>query len=162
QHGRSAMAVGVPRVLELRRIEAARRGRAAEEAAAEPRALLVGPVHQREGAGWALPYARPGTENAEPAHHAAGSVEPAAVRHGVDVRADRQGRIALPREVRPGVAGLVDLGLEADLPQELAEVLTRRPPSLSPAEPLGAVLVARPPGQLAQVGDHALGVDPHP
>ena len=49
----------------------------------------------------------------ERAHHAERAVEPAAVRHGVDVRADHDGLGArCPRSPAQTIAGLVDLDLD--------------------------------------------------
>ena len=60
---------------------------AAEQAAAEPGALLVGPVDQRDRDGRrALGGER--AEQLQPGHHAERAVEPAALRHAVEVAAD--------------------------------------------------------------------------
>ena len=63
-------------------------GRRAEERAAEARALLVGPVdephrHSR------LPVLGEPPHHLDPGHHVQAAVEPAAVRHRVDVAADQ-------------------------------------------------------------------------
>ena len=47
----------------------------------------------------------------------------------------------------------------ADLGEQLAEERARLAPGRRPAEPLRAALVAGPPGELAQVGDHPRRVD---
>jgi hypothetical protein len=52
------------------------------------------------------------------------------------MRADRERRLALARQIGPGVAGLVDLRFEIDLGEQAPEELARRAPSLAPAEPL--------------------------
>ena len=92
-------------------------GRArAEEAAAEARALLVGPVDEPH-----RDRRRPFVGDA-PQHLGAGddveaAVEPAAVRHRVDVAADEDGALRLAGEREPLVAGRVDRLLGARCPR---------------------------------------------
>ena len=73
-------------------LERARGGGGAEQRAPEARALLVGPVDQlqRDRRRLALVAA----EDLERRAHAEAAVEPAAVRHGVDVRADDDDLVA--------------------------------------------------------------------
>ena len=68
----------------------ARRRRRAEERAAEARALLVGPVDEPHRHRRRRPPRRSGASTSTPATHVQAAVEPAAVRHRVDVPADQQ------------------------------------------------------------------------
>ena len=127
----------------------------AEEAAAETRALLVGPVDERDGAGRrALRGDR--AQRLERAHHAERAVQPAAVRHGVDVRADDHGLRPVAGEAGPEVAGLVDV----DLHRQLGEASRSSPRAFSHSSVQHSRLAPPgPPGQIgerAQVGDGAL------
>jgi hypothetical protein len=141
-------------------IERARDGRAAEQAASEARALLVGEVDQRHRP--SRPASGGRTQHLHPRHYAECAVEPASVRHGVDVRADRHGLLGLTRQTRPEVARLVDVGLDAlDLRQPLSEERARLLPHRRPADPLRAVRAPREAVQLTEVGDDALGLDLH-
>ena len=68
-------------------VERAHRRRAAEQAAAEAGALLVGPVDEGDGdRRGAVGGERP--QQLEPGHHAERAVEPAALGHAVEVAAD--------------------------------------------------------------------------
>ena len=150
-----APAVGVAQVAHGVGIERAGHGGGAEEAAAEARALLVGPVDERDGARRrALRGDR--AQRLERPHHAERAVEPAAVRHGVDVGADHDGVGALTREPRPQVAGLVDLDLDRQLGERLAQQPARVLPLVRPAQPPRPAGTAGQLGERTQVGDRAL------
>jgi hypothetical protein len=154
---------GIAEVANHGGVERAGKGGAAEQAAAEARTLLVGPVdeHQRtlrRGGG------RPaGAEGTEPGEHPECTVEPAALGDGVDVRTDDDGqRVGIGAvDARPHVPRLVAFGLELELGEQLGDVGARVTPGLSPGDPLRAALVPCPPRELAQVGDHPRGVDRH-
>ena len=86
-------------------------GRRAEERAAEARALLVGPVdephrHRR------LPVLGDPAQHLDPGHDVQAAVEPAAVRHRVDVPADQHRALRGAAQREPLVARLVELVLE--------------------------------------------------
>jgi hypothetical protein len=79
-----AVALFVAEAAEHLEIERAHTGGRAEQAAAEPGALLVGPVDQGDGdRRRALGGER--AQQLEPGHHAQRAVEPAAFRHAVEV-----------------------------------------------------------------------------
>ena len=97
---RTSRSVQPVRVREARdrvRVELARERGGAEQAEAEARALLVGPVDQRRAGlrGDESLGVRP--QDSDGRHDAERAVEPASVGHGVDVRADRQRRPARRR-----------------------------------------------------------------
>ena len=136
----------------------ARRGARAEERPPEPRALLVGPVDEAHGQR-RRPLLGDPPQHLHPGHHVQAAVEPAAVRHRVDVPADQQRPVGLAREREPLVPGLVDLlrGERALVAQPLARPL----PGLGPGDALRAVLVAGQLLELAQLLDRAGGVERH-
>ena len=73
-------------------------------------------------------------------HDAERAVQPAAVRHRVDVRADHDGLGPRAREARPEVAGLVDL----DLDRQLGEALAQQRRARSPTRPSSTAAARRP------------------
>ena len=86
------VASGVGQRGELFGDQGAGEGGAAEEAATEPGALLVGEVDQHEIA-WRRPFrTRPGTQQPEPGEHAERPVEASPGGHRIEVGADGQGR----------------------------------------------------------------------
>ena len=129
---------------------AGRRG--AEERAAEPGALLVGPVHephrQRQ-----CPLLRDAPHHLDAGEDVEAAVEPAAVRHRVDVAPDEERALRGAGQREPLVAGLVDLLLGAGRDNLLAQPLARALPGLGPGDSLRPVLVAGQLLQLAQLGD---------
>jgi hypothetical protein len=127
---------------ELVRIERSRAGARAEEAAAEPRALLVGPVDEPDRCGWGAVLGDP-AENLDGGHHVERAVEPAAVRDGVDVTADYKRAVGVAPQREPLVPGLVDLVVGRDAGELLAEPLAGARPRLRPRDALRAVLVRR-------------------
>src|SRR3954453_15154419 len=75
------------------------------------------------------------------------------------MRADGQRRLGFAGQVRPCVAGLVDLRLEPDLAEQLAQKTPCPPPAPPPTEPLCPVVVSGAALELPQVGDDPSGVD---
>ena len=120
------------------------RGARAEEAAAEARALLVRPVHEPDCDGRRSLLDDP-AQDLDARDDAERAVEPAAVRHRVDVapEEDRALRPACERE--PLVAGRVDRLLRSGLGDLVAKPGARLLPGLGPRDALCAVLVARAP-----------------
>ena len=150
-----ALAVGVAQVAHRVGVERAGHGGGAEEAAAEARALLVGPVHERDRAGRRA-LSRDRAQRLESGHDAERPIQPAAVRHRVDVRADHDGLGALPCESRPEVARLVDLDLHRQLCERLAQHAPRVLPLVRPAQPSRTAGAAGQLGERTQIGDRAL------
>ena len=109
-------ALGIAQVTDLVGVQRARASRRAEQAAAEPRPLLVGPVNEshpdrrrRSGSG-ELP------DGLERGQQPERTVEPAAVGHGVDVRPDDHEMLLVGAcDARPQVPGLVALGHQSDV-----------------------------------------------
>ena len=135
--------------------------RAAEEAAAEARALLVGEVDERERPRRRRAALRPGPQHPDRRHHPEGAVEPAAVGHRVEVRAEHQGRLrARPRGSPRGCPPRRTRRLEPDLSEQLAEEGARLAATPRPSRAAGRrSRAAGAPVELAQVGDHPVGVD---
>ena len=88
-----------------------------------------------------------------PASDVEAAVEPAAVRHRVDVAAEQERALRGARQREPLVPGLVDLLLGARRRDLLAQPLARALPRLGPRDALRAVLVAGQLLQLAELGD---------
>ena len=124
----------------------------AEERAAEPGALLVGPVHEPHGQR-RRPVLGDPPQHLDAGEHVEAAVEPAAVRHGVDVAAEQERALGRARQREPLVPGLVDLLLGARRHDLLAQPLARPLPRLGPRDALRAVLVAGQLLQLAELGD---------
>jgi hypothetical protein len=135
-------------------VERARAGARAHQAAAEARALLVGPVDQLQAdVAWLV---RERAQHLEAADHVERAVEPAAVRDRVDVAADDHEAIVIARRAGPRVAGLIGLDRHAVDPVELAaQPLARGDPGVGPGDALSAVVIAGTPPQLLQPGDGA-------
>ena len=137
------IAVGVRAVPQLVLVVHRPRGGArAEQAAAEPRALLVGPVDEANS-DWRIAVARDAAEHLGGRDEVQHPVEPAAVGDRVDVAADEHGAIRLPPQRPPLVAGLVGLVLERQLVELASEPVLGANPGLGPGHALRAVLVAR-------------------
>ena len=89
-----------------------------KQRASEARTLLVGPVDEphrqrRRALGGDAP------QHLDAGHHVQAAVEPAAVRHRVDVTADQERALGRARQREPLVPGLVDLVLgEVQLPAQ--------------------------------------------
>ena len=152
-------AVGVGQLPELDLVAHRARGRArAEQRAAEARAFLVGPADEPDR------YRRPPLFRDPPQHLGAGddvqrAVEPAAVRHRVEVPADDQRPLGVAGQRPPLVARLVELHLD---PVELpGHPVLGLHPRVRPGHTLGAVLVAGQLLQLAELGDGAAWVERH-
>ena len=94
------------------RIEPARRTRP-EQATPEPRALLVGPVDEPDRDG-RRPVGGDPAQHLEATDDVQAAVQPAAVRHGVDVAPDQDGTLGFAGERCPLVARLVDLDLDRE------------------------------------------------
>jgi hypothetical protein len=140
------------------RVERTRAGARAEQAAAEARALLVGPVDEHEGERALLGCER--AQHLQPGDDVERPVQPAAVRDGVEVAAEHDEPLGLAGSGRPRVAGLVGLDRHALDPVELgAQPLARRDPRVGPGDALGAVLVLRQLSDPAQARDRAGRVD---
>ena len=119
----------------------ARRCRRAEQRATEAGAFFIGPVDEpdRDGRGTRL--------GDSPQHLRAGddveaAVEPATVRHRVDMAADQDGVLGVAAERPPVIPCLVPLHLEREVLEQRGEPGSRGVPGLGPRDALGAVLVA--------------------
>ena len=129
-------------------------GRArAKQAAAKARALFIGPVHQAKGDGRDALGGDP-AQDLEPGHDAQAAVEPAAVRHGVQVTADQQLTIRPAAQCHPEIGGLVQLTLHGQAGELAAKPRPRRRPRGGEGDALRSAGVARQPAQLLQIGDH--------
>jgi hypothetical protein len=104
----------------------------------------------------------PGAEHLECGHHTERAVEPAAVRDGVDVRADRNRPVQLARQGCPQVSRLVQVDPD---PVELVEAPAQEGPRpLPPGRPADAPRTARAAGQpveLAKILDRTPRVQLH-
>ena len=87
------------------------------------------------------------------------AVEPAAVRHGVDVRADDDDLVGLAGDRRPQVPGDVALDGGVGLGQLAEQPLARRAPILAPRQPARPVRPTRQLRQLVQVLERTLPVE---
>ena len=137
-------------------LERARGGGRAQQGAPEARALLVGPVDQLQRDLRRLALVRP--QHLERREQAEAAVEPAAVGHRVDVRADDDDLVALARDRRPQVPGHVALHGGVGLLQLAEQPLPRRPPVLAPGQPAGPVRASRQLRQLLEVFERTFPV----
>ena len=150
-------ALGVLEVADRVGFQRAGGGGRAEQAAAEARALLVGPVDQLQRDRRRLALVR--AQHLDRGQQPEAAVEPAAVRHGVDVRADDDDLLALARDRRPQVPGDVALDGRVGLGQLAEQPLARRAPVLAPREPARPVRSTRQLRQLVQVLERTLPVE---
>ena len=129
-----------PRLVE---VEAARAGGRPEQALAEPRAFLVGPVHDAQRDRWpARMLGGHAPQHLHAGQQAEAAVEPAAVGHRVDVAADHDGAGACARERRPHVARGVGVGLDRQAGEPLAKPGPGPLPRGGEGQPLRAVRIA--------------------
>ena len=132
----------------------------AEQRAAEAGALLVGPVDESHGDRGLAVLGQP-AQHLDAAHDVEAAVEPAAVRHRVDVAADQQRALGGAAQREPLVARLVDLLLDRHGGELPAQPFARPLPRLRPGDALGAVLVSGQLLELAQLLDGAGGLQRH-
>jgi hypothetical protein len=151
------LAVAVAQVAHGVGVERPRAGRRAEQRAAEPRALLVGPVDELERDRRPPVLGRRADRLQRPVDPER-AVEPAACGHRVRVRADDHEPLAVALERRPQVPRLVHVDRDRQLAEPLPQQLARLDPLVCPAHAPGAVRAARAGGQLAQVREHPVGV----
>ncbi len=134
--------------------------RRAEERPAEARPLLVGPVdepnRQRR-----LPVGGDPPQHLDARHDVEAAVEPAAVRHRIDVAADQQGFVGVAGQREPLIARLVDL-LDCPGRRNLpAKPVAGLLPRVGPGHPLGPVVVPSQLAELLELRHGALRVQPH-
>jgi hypothetical protein len=132
----------------------------AEQAAPETRALLVRPVDEPYG-DRRLTIGGDSAQHLDAGHDVERAVEPASVRHGVDVPADQEDAIGASAQREPLVPGLVGLLLRPDAVELASEPLLRVRPRLGPRHPLGAVLVSGQLPKLSQLLDGAAWLKRH-
>ena len=132
----------------------------AEQRAPEASALLVGPVHEPHRDGRLALLGQP-SQHLDAGHDVETAVEPAAVRHRVDVAADEQRALGSAAQREPLVARLVDLLLDGHGGELPAQPLARPLPRLRPRDALGAVLVSGQLLELAQLVDGARWLERH-
>ena len=120
-----------------------RTGRSArpEEAAAEARALLVGPVDEAHGDG-GRPFTCDPAHDLHAGHDVQRAVEPTAVRDRVDVTPDEDCPFRVSAEGEPLVPRFVDLLFDAGSGELLAQPCACALPRLRPSDSLRSVLVA--------------------
>jgi hypothetical protein len=128
------------------RVQGARGGAGAEQAAPEARTLLVGPVDQLERDRGRLALVR--AQHLDRGEEAEAAVEPPAVRDGVDVRPDHDDLVAFARDRGPQVPGDVALDGRVGLRELAEQPFACAAPILAPREPACPV---RPAGQLRQL-----------
>ena len=151
-------AVGVAQVAHVVRVERPRGGGRAEQAAAEARPLLVGPVDEPDRDRRRRPGGqRP--DGAERGRDPERAVEPPARGHRVDVRADDHEPLALPSELGPDVARDVTVDGHGQLAELAQQPLAGLQPVRRPRQSAGAVGPAGQLGQLTQVGEDAVRID---
>ena len=136
------------------------RSAGAEQRATEARALLVRPVDEPHGDG-GLAFLGQSPNDFDAAHHVEAAVEPAAVRHRVDVAADQQRSLGGAPQREPLVARLVDLLFQRHCGKLPAQPFARPLPRLRPGHALRAVFVPGELLELAQLIDCAGGLQHH-
>src|SRR5207253_570225 len=102
-------------------------GRRAEQRPAEARAFLVRPVHEADGDGLRAVLSDT-AKNLGAGHYVQRPVEPAAVRHRVDVAAEQQRPVGTAAQREPLVASRVDLLFRAGAGELAAQPLARALP----------------------------------
>ena len=105
-------------------------------------AFLVGPIDETHCHGW-LAFGSDAAKALQSGKQVQAAVEPAPVRHRVDVAADEYGSLRLPLERRPLIAALVDFDLDRKLLELLSHPGAGLGPDGCPGDPLGSVLVGR-------------------
>src|SRR5215218_2214732 len=126
------------------------RRRRAEERAAEPGALLVGPLDEPDR-DRRLALLRDPPQHLEAGQHVQTAVQPAPVRHRVDVTADQERPLRPATQREPLVPRLVDLELGAGRRDLRSQPLARALPRLGPGDPLRTLGVPRQLPELAQL-----------
>ena len=156
-----AGALAVEEIADVVGIEGAGGGRGAEEAAAEARALLVGPVDEADLDRRRRVRGGQRAHDAERGEEAERAVEPAAGRDRVDVRPDDDEalRRAVARQRGPDVPRRVALDGDRQVLELREQPVARGLPVRRPREAPRAVGPAEALVQLAEVGEDAVDVD---
>ena len=131
--------------------------RGPEQRAAKASALLVGPVDEPDRYR-RLSFVGDPPQHLDAGHHVQRSVEPAAVRDGVDMSADQQRALGVARQREPLVTGGIDRLLGPGAGELAVEPLAGALPRIGPGNALSAVLVTRQLLELAQLSDGAAGI----
>ena len=130
------------------------KGGGAEEAAAEARAFLVGPIHQANGDGrLAVEVLRQTAQHLEAGEDAKAAVEPAAVGDGVQMTAEDEGAIGVAAQRRPGVPGGVEVVLHRQLGQLALKPGSRLEPGFAPGDALRSMIVRGQRAKLLEIGN---------
>ena len=108
-------------------VEIAGAGGRAEQALAETRAFFVRPIHEAHRDGRLAVVLRvDAAQNFHARQHVETAIEPAAVRHGIDVAADEQRLFRFAAQCGPGIARRVVVNLDRQR-CELSAAATRAP-----------------------------------
>ena len=151
-----ADAVAVAEQAGLVQIEVARTGGASEQALAEARAFLVGPVDESDGDRRVAAVLRvDAAEDFDPGENVEAAVEPAAVGHGIQVAADEQSALGVAAQGGPEVARRVGVDFHGERGQGGAQVSAGGGPRRGEGDPLRAVFVAGQGMQFFEFGNGA-------
>ncbi len=148
-------ALAILQVSDVVERQAAGRRRRSEQAPAEARPFFVGPVHELQRDRRRLPRVR--AQGFERGHDPERAVQPTAVRHRIQMRADDHGLLRGSCERDPVVAGGIGLDREAEGRDFFLEPDAGVAPHRTPREALRSVGRRRPRSQFAQFGDHPPG-----
>ena len=113
-----------------------------EEAAAEARALLVGPIHQANGdRRFAVVVLCQAAQHLETGEDPEAAVQPSAVGDGVQMAAEDEGAIGFAAQRRPGVSRGIQVVLHRQLGQLALKPGARLEPGFAPGDALRPVIV---------------------
>ncbi len=122
-------------------MRAGKRGRA-EQAASEARAFFVGPIHEaNRDRRVPIEFFRNAVQHGVGSDHAKGSIEPSAVRHGIEMAAKDQRLLRLTRQGGPAISGCVEMVFDGESAQPGLKPLPRLEPCWAPGQPLRTVLI---------------------
>jgi len=87
------------------------------------------------------------------------SIEPAAVRYGVDVAADEKGLIGFAVEGEPEVSGCIEVGFDGEFGHFGFQPIARGLPNGGERDALGTIVIAGEGAEFLQIHDRAFWVE---
>ena len=138
------------------------KGGRSQQASAEARAFFVGPVDQANRYGWtARVFVRETAQDFECGQDVQTAVEPAAVRHRIEMPAKQQRLFRCSAQGDPTVARGVQMMFHRQAGELGLKPLARLEPDVGPGNALSAVFIARQFAQFFQFGHRSLRIQAH-
>ena len=156
---RQGDAVLVLQPARLVHVEVSGKSGGAEEAFPEARALLIRPIDDLDGDRWfSGKLLVDAAHDLHPGHDVQATVEPAAVRYGIDMAADEESFFRLTGEGEPEVSRGIRLGGDGKIRHFPFQPFPRLGPCFRESDALGAILIAGEGAEFLEFVDGAFGI----